>query len=128
MYPESPAAITSPIPSLFLWVFTPDLFYSSSVPAQRECGPNRAMKIFYQHQTYTSPKPGESESASVEEVVFPKELFETLVSALEESQRILPVVARHFQGWQVGLLERFDVMDVPKIPKVSGMDDKKESS
>lgn len=28
---------------------------------------------------------------------------------LEESQDVLPATARKFQGWDVGLLERFDV-------------------
>ncbi|KAF2277527.1 uncharacterized protein EI97DRAFT_296624 [Westerdykella ornata] len=99
------------VPSLLIWVFTPDLLFSSSVPSHKEPrnDPTRAMKIFYQKKEWSPPKPGEAEPASVEEVSFPQELFDELHSALEESQQLLPVSARRFQGWDVGLLERFDV-------------------
>ena len=69
------------------------------------------MKVFYKHETWAPPQPGEPEKADVEEVVFPKGLFEELDRVLKVSQRVLPVGARKFQGWEVGLLERFDVGD-----------------
>lgn len=81
------------------------------------------MKVFYQSQTWSPPKPGEVESASIEEVAFPKELYEELQRALEASQKILPVNARKFQGWEVGLLERFDVGEI----KSSDQEDTLES-
>jgi hypothetical protein len=70
------------------------------------------MKVFYKHETWAPPNPGEVEKADVEEVALPAQLFEELGRVLSLSQRILPVGARKFQGWDVGLLERFDVGDV----------------
>ena len=45
----------------------------------------------------------------MEDVEFPKELYDELEKTLDESQDVLPATARKFQGWDVGLLERFDV-------------------
>jgi ubiquitin-protein ligase E3 D len=70
------------------------------------------MKVFYKRQTWTPLQPGEPESASIEDVPFPEELFEELSKALEEGKALLPVNARMFQGWEVGLLERFEIQDV----------------
>lgn len=70
------------------------------------------MKVFYQPQTWSPLIPGEPESATIEDVEFPEELFEDLGRTLEESQGLLPATARVFQGWKVGLLERFGVGDV----------------
>lgn len=70
------------------------------------------MKVFYKQQTWKPLEPGEPESASIEDVEFPDELFEELKKGLEQSQELLPPTARKFQGWDVGLLERFDVGDV----------------
>jgi hypothetical protein len=70
------------------------------------------MKVFYQKQTWQPLKPGEPESASIENVEFPEGLFEELRHVLEESQKVLPPTARKFQGWEVGLLQRFDVGDL----------------
>jgi len=100
------------IPSLLIWVFTPDLFFSSSwLPEDRDA-PARSMKIFYRYQAYALPTPGEPENVLVDEETFPSELFEELKKSLEESQKILPLNARMFQGWKVGLLERFDFGDI----------------
>jgi hypothetical protein len=67
------------------------------------------MKVFYKRQTWAPPHPGEPEKADVDEVAFPIGLFEELERVLRESQYILPVGAREFQGWEVGLVERFDI-------------------
>lgn len=106
-------------PSLLVWVFTPDLLFSSSVPSPGRHDPTRAMKVFYQPQTWQPLQPGEPESASIEDVEFPEELFRELDDVLTRSQSLLPPTARKFQGWQVGLLERFDLRDVApgKIPE-----------
>lgn len=106
---------TEPVPSILLWVFTPDLFYSSSIPTQDRQDPTRSMKVFYQYQTYAPPKPGEPESASIEQVSFVQELYDVLERGLKESQQLLPGSARKFQGWEVGLLERFDTGDVKPV-------------
>jgi hypothetical protein len=98
-----------PVPSLLIWVFTPDLMYSSSVPSPGRQDPTRSVKIFYKKQTWQPLQPGEPESASVDDVEFPTQLFHELERGLKESQQMLPPTARSFQGWNVGLLERFDV-------------------
>ena len=66
------------------------------------------MKVFWRRQTWASPKAGEPEKADEEEVEFPEELYAELEGALVGSQAVLPGGARRFQGWEVGLLERFD--------------------
>jgi hypothetical protein len=101
-----------PTPSLLVWVFTPDLLFSSSIPVTGRNDPTRAMKVFYQQKTWQPLEPGEPESASIEDVEFPEELFCELRNILGESQRVLPPTARKFQGWEVGLLERFEVRDL----------------
>ncbi|KAF2627851.1 hypothetical protein BU25DRAFT_340607 [Macroventuria anomochaeta] len=103
--PTSPAST----PSILVWVFTPDLMFSSSIPRPHRTDPTRAVKCFFRKQTWALLQPGEPESATVEDVEFPRELFEELGNSLDESQDVLPATARKFQGWDVGLLERFDV-------------------
>lgn len=100
--------------SLLVWVFTPDLLFSSSMPSPGRNDPTRAMKVFYKQQTWQPLKPGEPESAGIEDVEFPEELFHELSTALRKSQSLVPPTARKFQGWDVGLLERFDIRDVQK--------------
>jgi hypothetical protein len=123
VHPTPPAAVAldsipgedttpAPIPSLLVWVFTPDLLFSSSMPSPGRLDPTRSMKVFYQQQTWQPLQPGEPESASIEDVEFPEELFHELSSVLEASQKVLPPTARKFQGWEVGLLERFDGRDL----------------
>lgn len=67
------------------------------------------MKCFFKKQAWAPLQPGEPESATIEDVEFPPELYEELQRSLYESQNIIPATARKFQGWEVGLLERFDV-------------------
>lgn len=95
-------------PAFFLWLFTPDLLFSSSIPSPSRHDPTRAMKIFYKHQAYTPLRPGDPEPAHIEDVAFPPDLYEELDSALQLSQRVLPATARKWGEWNVGLLERFD--------------------
>ncbi|CAN9235867.1 unnamed protein product [Alternaria alternata] len=81
---------------------------ASFLLAEQDCD---GAQIFYQKQTWQALKPGEPESAQVEDVEFPEELYEELKGALERSQRLLPPTAKKFQGWDVGLLERFEVLE-----------------
>lgn len=69
------------------------------------------MKIFYQKQTWQPLKPGDTENASIEDIEFPEDLYTELDRALQRSQRLLPPTAKKFQGWDVGLLERFEVVE-----------------
>jgi hypothetical protein len=68
------------------------------------------MKIFY--KTISNSKEVlEKNSFSHEQLLFPDNVFAALRRALEESMELLPVSARKFQEWNVGLLERFDEAD-----------------
>lgn len=112
--PSSPTptpALTPPppTPSLLVWVFTPDLLFSSSISRPHRTDPTRAVKCFFKKQTWAPLQPGEPESATIEDVEFPQELYDELERTLKESQEVVPPTARKFQGWDVGLLERFDV-------------------
>lgn len=81
------------------------------------------MKVFFRKQTWQPLQPGESESASVEEVEFPEDLYEELEDALRLSQRLLPPTTKKFQGWDVGLLERFDVGEMAKVNSYDDLKD-----
>ena len=118
--PSTPPQPVMPIPSLLVWVFTPDLLFSSSIPSPNRLDPTRSTKIFYQKQTWQPLQPGDPENASIEDVEFPSDLFDELRDALKASQRLLPPTAKKFQGWDVGLLERFDLSDVGRGVDVNG--------
>ncbi|TKA64041.1 hypothetical protein B0A49_09871 [Cryomyces minteri] len=98
--------------SLKLWVFTPDLRFSSSYLIKSRKEPTRAMKVFWQplsprseHQSHGALT---QENLSVEEIELPFKAFRTLTQRLEFTARLLPLSARKLQEWNVGLLERFD--------------------
>jgi hypothetical protein len=69
------------------------------------------MKVFWKRETWAAAVPGNVERVDEEEMEFAGELFGALERALEESQGWMPGCARRFQGWEVGLLERFDVRE-----------------
>lgn len=123
--PASSSTPQTSTPSLLLWVFTPDLLFSSSIPSPRRRDPTRALKVFYKQQTWQPLKPGEPESATIDDVCFTEDLFEELLTALKESQGLLPPTARSFQGWDVGLLERFDVGDLAAFSQENEVVEKK---
>ncbi|KAF2847633.1 hypothetical protein T440DRAFT_470913 [Plenodomus tracheiphilus IPT5] len=97
-----------PTPSLQIWLFTPDLLFSSSIPSPTRHDPTRAMKIFYKPSTFSPLKPGDPEPAGIEDVELPADLYDELESGLRLSGRVLPRTARRWGGWDVGVLERFD--------------------
>ncbi|KIW92224.1 uncharacterized protein Z519_07208 [Cladophialophora bantiana CBS 173.52] len=89
---------------LLLWIFNPDIYYSSS---KRGPTAHRAMKVFYK----SIPHPEEfldRTGSNCEELVVPKEDFFQFKQTLEESTDILPQSARTFQDWNVGLLDRWE--------------------
>ncbi|OCL11743.1 hypothetical protein AOQ84DRAFT_286583, partial [Glonium stellatum] len=91
-----------------IWIFTPDLSFSSSVARPGREDPTRAMKVFWQAVASSENSP-EQQSFSVEEVAFPAPVYRALEEALRGSAELLPASARKFQGWSVGLLERFEL-------------------
>ncbi|OJD12150.1 hypothetical protein AJ78_07207 [Emergomyces pasteurianus Ep9510] len=104
---------------LLLWVFNPDLRYSSS-PSDSAAGDEasvtsqRAMKIFYQEvpdiQSILNPAQGAPAPTTLEDVCLPLNIYEGIKQTLERSGDILPVSARQFREWRVGLFSRFEQM------------------
>ncbi|OAP63835.1 hypothetical protein AYL99_03062 [Fonsecaea erecta] len=89
---------------LLLWIFNPDIYYSSS---KRGPTAHRAMKVFYKFL----PRPEEfldGPGSNCEELVVPEEDFGEFKHTLQESTDILPPSARTFQDWDVGLLDRWE--------------------
>lgn len=53
------------------------------------------------------PEVGKVTPLSVEELELPSMIFQELSDGLRRSNQMLPVSARRFNEWQVGLLSRF---------------------
>ncbi|KAF9633706.1 hypothetical protein BFW01_g4600 [Lasiodiplodia theobromae] len=106
---------------IMIWVFTPDLSFSSSIASSDDDSnshrndPTRAMKVLWkpapaQNGESTQSAAGQAldrQSLSTEDLSLPLPAFDALKEGLEESGRWLPASARTFQEWNVGLLERF---------------------
>ena len=54
------------------------------------------------------PESGTAASASLEELVLPKEVYEAVKRRLEASNSILPPSARKFREWKTGLMNVFE--------------------
>ncbi|PGH09669.1 hypothetical protein AJ79_05635 [Helicocarpus griseus UAMH5409] len=102
---------------LLLWVFNPDLRYSSegsgaSPDEKISITSQRAMKIFYQEvpdiQLMLNPPQGAPSPAALEDLGLPANIYDSMKRQLEESSHILPVSARQFREWRVGLFSRFE--------------------
>lgn len=91
---------------LQLWVFTPDLKFSSSVESDNRDDPTRAMKIFWQ-ATSKGDEILQERSSSFEEIILLPELFQKLSMVLDANANMIPSSARRFQEWNVSLLARF---------------------
>lgn len=91
-------------PALLLWVFNPDIYYSSS---KRGPTAHRAMKIFF--KPLADPQSFlDANSNTCEELVVPEDDFVDFGHTVRESTAILPQAARKFQEWDVGLLDRWE--------------------
>ncbi|KAI9831419.1 MAG: hypothetical protein M1826_003592 [Phylliscum demangeonii] len=82
-----------------LWIFTPDMYYSSSLGQD---GPRRAMKVLFQVSREQREEP------DVEELHLPLDMAQELLGLLELTNQFLPASTRRLQSWNVGLLKRFD--------------------
>ena len=85
-----------------LWVFNPDLVYSTSIQPR---GPQRAMKIFYQNILEPSHQL-EKNFMVMDEFRLSGQALQTLREDLKVSGSFLPLPARNYQNWNVGLLQR----------------------
>ena len=91
-----------PSEGLLIWVFTPEIVYSSSTLGKE---PRRAMKVLYQVIAEPS-KILETQDMKLEGIGLPVEALDLLHVALRTSSDILPESARKIQGWNVALLDR----------------------
>lgn len=96
-----------------LWVFNPDLRYSTTSTTQSNTTTaRRGMKILYQETSNTedllSPENGKPSSLSLEELELPSDIYRSVYQTLGERNAMLPVSARGFREWRVGILERFE--------------------
>ncbi|PWY92688.1 hypothetical protein BO70DRAFT_392075 [Aspergillus heteromorphus CBS 117.55] len=96
---------------ILIWVFNPDLRYSNS-SAHHSIAAQRAMKVFFQRlddaDATLHPDRGKASSLSLEELKLPTASFAALTAALDGSNAMLPVSAREFREWKVGILHRFE--------------------
>jgi hypothetical protein len=69
------------------------------------------MKVFHQNiqdvDKLLNPELGKVSPLSVEELELPSSILQSLSSSLEKSNNMLPLSARRFSEWHVGLLSRF---------------------
>lgn len=69
------------------------------------------MKVLFQEtlevDKLLAPEIGNPSPLSVEELELPSMVYEALSQALQGSNQMLPLTARRFNEWQVGLLSRF---------------------
>ncbi|KAK8168456.1 HECT-like ubiquitin-conjugating enzyme-binding-domain-containing protein [Phyllosticta citrichinensis] len=101
-----------------IWVFTPDLSFSSSVPhagGSNDHGttdPTRAMKVMWKPAPHLKPDHEQGQaldrlSLGVEEARLPVHVFFALKERLRISGAWIPASAKKMGEWNVGLLERF---------------------
>lgn len=85
-----------------LWVFIPDLIYSSSL---EQSNYKHAMKILYRKTSHPDSRNGKG-CPTTEELQLSGSILQCLHDDLVASSRLLPPSARKFQDWEVGLLAR----------------------
>lgn len=67
--------------------------------------PKQAMKVYY--KCVANPiEILEQQNLKVDELQLPSNVLRILHSNLQASSQLLPAIARKFQDWDVGLLER----------------------
>ncbi|KAL8735873.1 MAG: hypothetical protein Q9181_002651 [Wetmoreana brouardii] len=90
------------IDALLVWIFTPKISFSSTLVPE---GPKQAMKVYYK-MVSNPTEVLEQQNLKADDVPLPGVVYVSLRSILRNSTQLLPVLARRFQGWDVGLLER----------------------
>jgi hypothetical protein len=97
-----------------LWVFTEDLNFSSSLRNDEREDPTRAMKILWKSIDTEDDAVAQRGQLSVEQITLPTEIFDSISNSLQRSSALLPSSTKTFNGWQVGLLERFRLRRKPE--------------
>ncbi|KAL8842734.1 MAG: hypothetical protein Q9170_000390 [Blastenia crenularia] len=87
--------------SLLIWVFNTNIVYSSTSVSESS---RRAMKLYY--KTIINPTEIlEQEGLKADELILPNNVPDNLHSILKASTQLLPVPARNYKDWSVGLLD-----------------------
>lgn len=92
--------------SLLLWIFTPDISFSSSVKADNRHDPTLAIKVMWQTQPTSADGDGQF-GFRYESLALPVNVLTSIQKALKDSQELIPPSSRTFNKWNVGLLHRF---------------------
>ena len=93
-----------------IWALTPDLTVSSSAAPSSD--PIRTMKVLWHTSDVDGGNEGEMRTFLTEsELKLRESEAEQLMLALQTNSRWIPEGARELQGWNVGLLERFNCED-----------------
>lgn len=70
------------------------------------------MKILFQEvsdaEAMLNPESGQASSLSLEELELPSNIFAAVRQALVDSNGMLPMSARSFREWRVGILDRYE--------------------
>ncbi|KAK6425381.1 hypothetical protein LTR95_016268, partial [Oleoguttula sp. CCFEE 5521] len=104
---------SGPGDALLIWMFTPDLYISSSKAASIE--PMRVAKILWKYAPSAMESQGsglDSQSLSDGEMEMPSFELTAMQYCLEQSSLLLLEHARHLMGWNVGLLQRFVLEEI----------------
>ncbi|KAI9663654.1 MAG: hypothetical protein M1821_007144 [Bathelium mastoideum] len=96
--------------SLLLWVFSPDISFSSSTHAEDRHDPTRAVKVMWQDYSDSTDKSNQP-TFRYESLELPANVVFSMQQALRGSQKLLPSSSRIFNEWSVGLLQRFSIYD-----------------
>jgi hypothetical protein len=104
LHAEAQEVGTTKHEGLLLWIFNPDIYYSSS---KRGPTAHRAMKVFYKTLDEID-KFLEQNGNTHEELMVPPEDLTEFAETLRDSTEILPQSARTFQDWTVGLVDRWE--------------------
>ena len=90
----------SPSRTLLLWVFTPNVMFSSSLYRQ---GPIQGMKILFKE--FLKPRSDlDSHDITMEAIDLPEDAIVHLLYSLRNSTEMLPPSASKVHEWEIGIL------------------------
>ncbi|OQO06234.1 hypothetical protein B0A48_08822 [Cryoendolithus antarcticus] len=99
--------------ALLIWIFTPDLYISSSKATLPQS--IRVAKVLWKYAPSAMDTQGsglDSQSLSEGEMEMPSFELKAMEHCLERSSLLLPEHATHLMGWNVALLQRFVLEDI----------------
>ncbi|TLS24414.1 hypothetical protein PpBr36_08809 [Pyricularia pennisetigena] len=92
--------------ALHTWILNSTISYTSTLGNKTK---SPAIKLLFKViSEEEADKMLESFNSDVQDVSLPEEALVCVVDALEHSNKIIPLSDRTFQGWTVGLLDRWD--------------------